>query len=208
MIRMSAQASDRCPPPTGVIVSVPYGNSQPPQDPSFQPSYPQGAPGYAMASRGYGAVQLVMLPPELAALPGASFGQSVRRFFRRYAQFGGAASVSEVMWAWLMNILIGLGCIIVGGIAMTAGAIPARDGAGSSAETWTITVTVIYVTIGLIYILAVMVPTIAVMVRRLHDTGKSGGWCFICLVPWIGGIILLILLLMPSRPELFQPEWA
>lgn len=125
----------------------------------------------------------------------------MRRFFHRYAQFGGAASVSEVMWALLVNILVGLGCIIVGGIAMTAGA-------GSSAETRAIFSTVICVAIGLIYILAALTPTIAVVVRRLHDTGKSGGWCFICLVPWIGGIILLILLLMPSRPELFQPEWA
>lgn len=134
-------------------MSVTHGNSQPPQGPSFQPGYPQGAPGY-------GAAPLIVLPPpELAALPGASFGQTVRRFFHRYAQFGGAASVSEVMWALLMNIL------------------------------------------------AALTPTIAVVVRRLHDTGKSGGWCLISLIPG-GGLVLLILLLMPPRPELFQPEWV
>lgn len=131
----------------------------------------------------------------------------MRRFFHRYAQFGGAASVSEVMWALLVNILVGLGCIIVGGIAMTAGAIPARDGAGSSAETRAIFSTVICVAIGLIYILAALTPTIAVVVRRLHDTGKSGGRCLISLIPG-GGLVLLILLLMPPRPELFQPEWV
>lgn len=124
----------------------------------------------------------------------------MRRFFHRYAQFGGAASVSEVMWALLVNILVGLGCIIVGGIAMTAGA-------GSSAETRAIFSTVICVAIGLIYILAALTPTIAVVVRRLHDTGKSGGWCLISLILG-GGLVLLILLLMPRRPELFQPEWV
>ena len=80
------------------------------------------------------------------------------------------------MWALLVNILVGLGCIIVGSIAMTAGA-------GSSAETRAIFSTVICVAIGLIYILAALTPTIAVVVRRLHDTGKSGGWCLISLIP-------------------------
>ena len=56
-------------------------------------------------------------------------------------------------------------------------------GAGSSAETRAIFSTVICVAIGLIYILAALTPTIAVVVRRLHDTGKSGGWCLISLIP-------------------------
>ena len=40
---------------------------------------------------------------------------------------------------------------------------------------------------------AVLVPTIGVTVRRLHDTGRSGWWYFICLIPGIGGIILLVM---------------
>jgi uncharacterized membrane protein YhaH (DUF805 family) len=51
-----------------------------------------------------------------------------------------------------------------------------------------------------IYILAVFVPTIAVLVRRLHDTGRSGWWFFIQLVPLVGFFILLYFLVCDSQP--------
>nr|WP_239074340.1 DUF805 domain-containing protein [Streptomyces sp. SID10853] len=45
-----------------------------------------------------------------------------------------------------------------------------------------------------LYTLAVLLPTLAVTVRRLHDTGRSGGWIFIALVPFVGWIILIVFL--------------
>ncbi len=42
---------------------------------------------------------------------------------------------------------------------------------------------------------------LSVTVRRLHDTDRSGWWCWITLVPFIGGIILLILLILPGDPH-------
>lgn len=186
-------------------MSVPYGNSQPPQDPSPQPGYPMGAPAYGVP---YGAPQMAMLPPELAALPGASFGEAVRRFFHRYAQFRGAASVSEVLWPWLLQILVVGGCMAVGLTATVAGAIPARDGAESTVEPWAIIIMMICGVAAMAFGLAIIVPSISVEVRRLHDIGKSGGWWFIRFVPLIGMIWLLVLLLSSSKPELFRPEWA
>lgn len=41
-------------------------------------------------------------------------------------------------------------------------------------------------------------PQLSVMVRRLHDSGHSGWWYWIVLIPLIGAIILLILMLLPS----------
>ena len=41
-------------------------------------------------------------------------------------------------------------------------------------------------------------PRLAVMVRRLHDAGHSGWMLLISLIPFIGGIILLVFLLSPS----------
>jgi hypothetical protein len=35
---------------------------------------------------------------------------------------------------------------------------------------------------------------------RLHDTGRSGGWIFIGLVPLVGGIILLVFTVSDSKP--------
>jgi uncharacterized membrane protein YhaH (DUF805 family) len=38
-----------------------------------------------------------------------------------------------------------------------------------------------------------VIPGITLTVRRLHDTGKSGFWYFISLVPFIGGLWLFYL---------------
>src|SRR5262245_29525103 len=45
-----------------------------------------------------------------------------------------------------------------------------------------------------VYGLAVLLPGLAVAVRRLHDTARSGWWILIALVPFIGGIWLLVLM--------------
>lgn len=44
-----------------------------------------------------------------------------------------------------------------------------------------------------LYSLATLVPWLAVNVRRLHDTGKSGGYLFINLIPLIGRIWYIVL---------------
>ena len=44
----------------------------------------------------------------------------------------------------------------------------------------------------LAYGLLTILPALAVTVRRLHDTGRSGWWYLISLVPLVGGIVLLI----------------
>ncbi|MFF8600195.1 DUF805 domain-containing protein [Streptomyces sp. NPDC015232] len=46
--------------------------------------------------------------------------------------------------------------------------------------------------ITVVYALATVIPSLAVTVRRLHDTGRSGWWYFISLVPFVGAIILLV----------------
>ncbi|AOK90880.1 MULTISPECIES: DUF805 domain-containing protein [Paenibacillus] len=51
----------------------------------------------------------------------------------------------------------------------------------------------------LIYSLAVLLPSLAVFVRRLHDTGKTGWWILIALVPF-GGIVLLVFECLDSQP--------
>ena len=51
-----------------------------------------------------------------------------------------------------------------------------------------------------LYDLAVLIPSIAVTVRRLHDTGRTGWWILIGLIPVVGGIVLLIFMLLDSEP--------
>ncbi len=52
-----------------------------------------------------------------------------------------------------------------------------------------------------IYTLAVLIPSIAVSVRRLHDTGRSGWWVLISLVPLIGVIVLIVFTVQDSQQE-------
>ena len=47
--------------------------------------------------------------------------------------------------------------------------------------------------------LFIFIPSIAVGVRRLHDTGRSGWWLLISLVPLVGFIILLVFLLQEGE---------
>ncbi|ELR64794.1 Hypothetical protein C942_01882 [Photobacterium marinum] len=54
--------------------------------------------------------------------------------------------------------------------------------------------------IGAVYSLIVLVPAIAVGVRRLHDTGRTGWWMLIGLIPLIGFLVLLYFFVLDSNP--------
>ena len=48
--------------------------------------------------------------------------------------------------------------------------------------------------------LALFLPGFSVTVRRLHDTGRSGWWSLILLVPVIGFFVFLYWMIRPSDP--------
>jgi uncharacterized membrane protein YhaH (DUF805 family) len=51
-----------------------------------------------------------------------------------------------------------------------------------------------------LYLAATLIPTLAVGARRLHDTGRSGFWWFIDLIPIVGQIILIVFWCLDSTP--------
>ncbi|PQJ81733.1 DUF805 domain-containing protein [Polaribacter glomeratus] len=61
--------------------------------------------------------------------------------------------------------------------------------------------TYIFSIIGSIYYLLVFIPGLAVMLRRLHDSGNSGWFLFLLLIPIIGWVWLLVLLCLESEPK-------
>ena len=154
---------------------------------------PYGAPNQF----GFGAPSLT---PDIAPLPGASFGEAVKRFFQRYAQFRGYASRSEFWWSFLFIVVSLFALYLAFGVGITA--LIANDASDASAGFFGI------LTVGIIGIfgLATLLPRLAVMVRRLHDTGKSGLWVLFVLFGL--DIVPLILCCVESRPDLYRPEWS
>ncbi len=51
-----------------------------------------------------------------------------------------------------------------------------------------------------LYLFAVLLPAVAVGVRRLHDTGRSGWWLLIAVVPILGTIVLLLFTVKNGEP--------
>ena len=101
---------------------------------------------------------------------------------KKYAVFGGRARRKEYWYFVLFNALIGIVLAIVDGVTGTL--VP---GAGIGL-------------LGGLYSLAVFIPGFAVTVRRLHDTGKSGWWLLIFLVPLVGVIVFLVFMVKDSQP--------
>ncbi len=107
------------------------------------------------------------------------------KVLKNYTEFEGRARRKEYWMFTLVNLLIVMGLQAV--LFMVAGMNPESS-------------------LGLllsgilgIYSLGVFIPSLAVGVRRLHDTGRSGWWLLISLVPVIGFIVLLVFLVQDSQ---------
>lgn len=116
--------------------------------------------------------------PEATVSPkNVTFGEAIKLFFVNYANFKGRATIAEYWYVFLFNIIVG-----------------------------TVVSFIPYVSIvGYIYSLATLIPGLAITVRRLHDTGKSGKYIFMSLIPFAGIIILIVQLCKKSDGD---NEWG
>ena len=106
--------------------------------------------------------------------------------FHNYCNFNGRARRPEYWWFVLDSFIIG---IVLAAI---------NEWAVSSGDFVTILLTsIFYYGISL----ALFLPSLGVTWRRLHDIGKGGQWYWICLIPIIGFIWLIVLLCQPSEPQ-------
>ena len=108
-----------------------------------------------------------------------SFAEAVKSFWSRYTNFKGRSRRSEYWYIQLFLIITNLAAAAID-LALMNGDVDrfiANGGGGI---------------VGLVWILVTILPAIAVLVRRLHDTGRSGWWALIGLVPLVGGVVLFV----------------
>ena len=145
--------------------------------------------------------QTVEPQPVPAATPlsqplyGATIGQAVTRFFTKYATFSGRASRSEFWWVYLAYVVV-LAVIMIplNAAGVTSVTVTADNQIVYGPGYWVVW------TISMIVSLALLVPSLAITWRRLHDTNRSGAIYFLALIPFVGPIILIVMLALPSNP--------
>jgi uncharacterized membrane protein YhaH (DUF805 family) len=103
---------------------------------------------------------------------------------KKYAEFSGRARRKEYWFFQLFNMLFVLALMVVDGMT---GTMRGKPGFG-------------FGLLSGLYVLGVFLPSLGVLVRRLHDTGRSGWWFLIGLIPLVGPIILLVFALQDSHP--------
>ncbi|WP_324750006.1 DUF805 domain-containing protein [Sphingomonas sp. LY54] len=102
---------------------------------------------------------------------------------KKYAQFEGRSRRKEY-WSFFLLML---------GVYIVAGMIDGILGLAGM-------VLGVYGPLSLVAAVALFVPSLAVGVRRLHDTGRSGWWLLIGLIPLVGGLVLLYFMVIEGTP--------
>lgn len=112
------------------------------------------------------------------------------KVLQNYSVFTGRARRSEYWFFVLFNIIFAAVAAVLDNLAHTTFKMTTAYGQQIMP----------YGYIYALYALVVFIPGLAVLVRRLHDTGKSGWYFLIVLIPIIGWIWLLVLLVTDSNP--------
>ena len=97
------------------------------------------------------------------------------KVLKQYVDFNGRAQRMEFWMFQLFNLIISIVLAIIDGVL----------GLGLLQP---------------LYALAVLIPSLAVGARRLHDTGRSGWWLLLGLIPLIGIIVLIVFWVADSQP--------
>lgn len=104
-----------------------------------------------------------------------------KQAFRKYAVMTGRARRSECWYFMLINIVV-----------LTLLAIARMVFVGEVIDL-----------IAILFCLAILTPSVTVCVRRLHDTGRSGWFALLPLIPFtflLGAVVLIVFMVEDSKP--------
>lgn len=139
------------------------------------------------------------LPPEgdpgTLDLPWYGIGpvEAVTRAYRKAFRYDGRASRGEYWWFALFQAvaMLVVYLALVFPVALTA------DSSSTDMDG-------MFALLGLLMAVAGLhfaVVGLPLSIRRLHDAGMSGWTYLICLVPYLGGLVLLIFMCQSPKPE-------
>jgi uncharacterized membrane protein YhaH (DUF805 family) len=134
--------------------------------------------------------------PLWAPYYGAPVGEAITRFFKKYADFTGRASRSEYWWWALVSFVVGLIIEVIGLVSGAFNVSLQPDGTSTPGPGLAI-----FIILAVIWGLGTVVPHLALTWRRLHDANFAGPFFFLGFVPIVGGLIVFVLTLLPSKPE-------
>ena len=110
-----------------------------------------------------------------------TFSEAIKTsLVNKYATFSGRATRSEYWYVVLFGYLLALLIVFLGMII-------------DSPE--------LIIGLSTVLSLILLVPGLAVCIRRLHDTGRSGWWYLLVLIPYIGAVALLVIFCLKSNED-------
>lgn len=163
------------------------------ENPAGQPYAGQTPPSYYAA------------PQTFSPRPKVGFVEAIKQFYGRYASFTGRSNRSEFWWVAVFIAIVDAVLMIPYFIAVgsytasvsMATTVEEQQAAATSFPAAAMIFGILLFVWGLVNIL----PSLALGVRRLHDTGRSGLFILLGFIPFVGGIILLVLYASESKPE-------
>jgi uncharacterized membrane protein YhaH (DUF805 family) len=109
---------------------------------------------------------------------------------RRYTDFNGRSRRKEYWMFALMTALIAFVLVLL--LMMLGGGLGAMGGGDTAGGMLAGTGGILILLFGA----GLIVPSIAVQVRRFHDQDKSGWFVLLNLIPYIGGLVVLVFMFL------------
>lgn len=122
--------------------------------------------------------------------------------FTNYANFKGRAGRKEYWLTYLVVQLINVPFVTAFVVLTALSGLDLNDSKALTEAILTFNLPIgalVAFILMLLVALALVLPMLAVTVRRLHDTGRSGWWYLLNLLPYVGTLILVVQYCWPGQ---------
>lgn len=121
---------------------------------------------------------------------------------QRYADFQGR---SRRMEYWMFSLFLFLVFFAWGIVFVILGGLTNYEEGGTSLFSG---IAGVWVVVAILAYLAILIPSLAVQVRRFHDRDMSGWFVLLGFIPYIGGLIVFVIMLLEGTrgPNRFGPD--